>query len=293
MKRSVNSKFTFAISMAVFGTIGVFVRYIPLPSGEIALYRALLALVIVGAYLLISKQRMALYEAKKEIALLLLSGAAMGFNWIFLFEAYKYTTVSVATLSYYFAPVIVTVLSPILFKEKMTLKKAICFVFSSVGLVLLTGIGNMSGQESNLKGIGFGIGAACLYATVMLLNKAIKGISGIYRTFLQFASAAAVLIPYVLLSEGINIISLRTDGLICLLTVGVIHTGITYLLYFSSLKEIEGQQAAVLSYIDPLIAVVVSVFILKEEITAVQIIGGALILIFTLLNEISFKRIKK
>ena len=290
MKCSVNSKFIFAISMAIFGTIGVFVRYIPLSSGEIALYRALLALIIVGVYLFVSKQKIAFDGAKKEIFLLLLSGAAMGFNWIFLFEAYKYTTVSVATLSYYFAPVIVTVLSPLLFKEKMTLKKAICFVFSSLGLILLTGIGNIGGQENNLKGIGFGMSAAALYATVMLLNKAIKGISGIYRTFLQFASAAAVLIPYVLLSDGVNITSLKTEGLICLLIVGVIHTGITYLLYFSSLKEIEGQQAAVLSYIDPLIAVVVSVFILKEEITAIQIVGGALILCFTLLNEIELQK---
>lgn len=290
MKCSVNSKFIFAISMAIFGTIGVFVRYIPLSSGEIALYRALLALIIVGVYLFVSKQKIAFDGAKKEIFLLLLSGAAMGFNWIFLFEAYKYTTVSVATLSYYFAPVIVTVLSPLLFKEKMTFKKAICFVFSSLGLILLTGIGNIGSQENNLKGIGFGMGAAVLYATVMLLNKAIKGISGIYRTFLQFASAAVVLIPYVLLSEGVNIISLKTEGLICLLIVGVIHTGITYLLYFSSLKEIEGQQAAVLSYIDPLIAVVASVFILKEEITAIQIVGGALILCFTLLNEIELKK---
>ncbi len=293
MKCSVNSKLIFAISMAIFGTIGVFVRYIPLSSGEIALYRALLALIIVGVYLFVSKQKIAFDGAKKEIFLLLLSGAAMGFNWIFLFEAYKYTTVSVATLSYYFAPVIVTVLSPLLFKEKMTFKKAICFVFSSLGLILLTGIGNIGSQENNLKGIGFGMGAAALYATVMLLNKAIKGISGIYRTFLQFASAAVVLIPYVLLSEGVNIISLKTEGLICLLIVGVIHTGITYLLYFSSLKEIEGQQAAVLSYIDPLIAVVASVFILKEEITAIQIVGGALILCFTLLNEIELKNTNK
>lgn len=290
MKNEAPNKLMFIVSMVIFGTIGLFVKYIPLSSAEIALYRALLAIALVGGYLLIKKQRISFKGREKELILLLFSGAAMGFNWMFLFAAYKCTTVSVATLSYYFAPVIVTVLSPVLFKEKMTLKKVICFIFSTMGLILLTGLGNLGVNLMHIKGIAFGIAAACLYATVMLLNKAIKGIGGIERTFLQFVAAAVVLIPYVLLTDGINITRLHTDGIIYLLIVGLVHTGITYLMYFSSLKEIEGQQVAVLSYIDPLVAVIVSVFILKESITAVQIIGGTLILIFTLLNEINLKK---
>ena len=290
MKRSLSNRGLFAISMAIFGTIGLFVRYIPLPSAEISLYRALLAIVLVGGYLLLTKEKISFKNYKKELMVLLLSGAAMGFNWIFLFAAYKCTTVSVATLSYYFAPVIVTVLSPLLFKEKMTLKKVICFIFSTLGLVLLTDIGNLKGNMLHIKGIAFGITAAILYATVMLLNKLIKGIGGIHRTFLQFLAAVVVLVPYVFLTDGVNIATLKYEGLISLLIVGVIHTGITYLLYFSSLKEMDGQQAAVLSYIDPLVAVLISVFILKENITLVQIMGGVLILLFTLFNEISFSK---
>lgn len=290
MKTDNFNKLMFTVSMVIFGTIGLFVKNIPLPTGEIALYRALLAVLLVGGYLLITKKRISFKDCKKELALLLLSGAAMGFNWIFLFSAYKCTTVSVATLSYYFAPVIVTVLSPLLFKEKMTLKKIVCFIFSTAGLILITGLGNLGGNLMHIKGISFGIGAAILYAAVMLLNKAIKGIGGIERTFLQFVSAAVVLVPYVLLTDGINITSLHTKGFIFLIIVGLVHTGVTYLMYFSSLKELEGQQAAVLSYIDPLVAVLVSVLILKEEITLTQIIGGALILIFTFLNEINIKK---
>lgn len=290
MKTDNFNKLMFTISMVIFGTIGLFVKNIPLPTGEIALYRALLAVLLVGGYLLITKKRISFKDCKKELALLLLSGAAMGFNWIFLFSAYKCTTVSVATLSYYFAPVIVTVLSPLLFKEKMTLKKIVCFIFSTAGLILITGLGNLGGNLMHIKGISFGIGAAILYAAVMLLNKAIKGIGGIERTFLQFVSAAVVLVPYVLLTDGINITSLHTKGFIFLIMVGLVHTGVTYLMYFSSLKELEGQQVAVLSYIDPLVAVLVSVLILKESITLTQIIGGALILIFTFLNEINIKK---
>lgn len=285
-----NNKIMFSLSMVIFGTIGLFVRFIPLSSGEIALIRAVLAFLLVGGYLLIKRQKISFENSKKEFVLLLLSGAAMGFNWIFLFEAYKYTTVSVATLSYYFAPVIVMVLSPFLFKEKLTAKKIICFIFSTLGLVMITGIGNLGGQNSHIKGILFGLSAAILYATVMILNKLIKGLSGIERTFLQFASAIAVLLPYVILTDGIKVLALEASGIINLLIVGLIHTGLAYILYFSSLKDMEGQQVAIISYIDPLVAVMISVFILKEEITLVQIIGGAFILCFTLLNEIKSKK---
>lgn len=285
-----SNKFMFSLSMVIFGTIGLFVRFIPLPSGEIALLRAVFAFLLVGGFLLVKKQKISFKNSKKELLLLLLSGAAMGFNWIFLFEAYKYTTVSVATLSYYFAPVIVMVLSPLIFKERITLKKLICFVFSTIGLIMITGIGNLDGQNSHIKGILFGLSAALLYSAVMILNKLIKGLSGVERTFLQFLAAIIVLLPYVVFTDGIKVFALETAGIINLLIVGLIHTGLAYILYFSSLKEMEGQQVAIISYIDPLVAVLVSVFILKEDITAVQLIGGFLILFFTLANEIKFKK---
>jgi len=277
------------ISMVIFGTIGLFVKNIPLPSGEIALYRAVLASLLIGLFLIITKQRIPFSKIKKELPLLIISGIAIGFNWILLFEAYDYTTVSVATLSYYFAPVIVTLACPILFKEKMGAKQWICFVMSTVGIVLITGIGDLGEGSNHFVGVLFGLGAACLYATVILMNKFIKGVEGIHRTFLQFLAAVAVLVPYVLLTDGISISGLSGTGWVYLLIVGLIHTGITYCMYFSSLKELPGQKAAILSYIDPLVAVLVSVLILKEAITVTQIIGGLLILGFTLWNEIEPK----
>ena len=161
---------------------------------------------------------------------------------------------------------------------------------STIGLVLITGIGDLGGNNTHLIGILFGLGAACFYATVILMNKFIKGVEGIHRTFLQFIAAIIILIPYVAISGGVNLTSLNTIGWISLLIVGLIHTGITYCLYFSSLKELPGQKAAILSYIDPLVAVVVSICILKETMTLWQVIGGFLILAFTLLNELDFKK---
>lgn len=286
MKQQKNARYMLIISMVVFGTLGLFVRNIPIPSGELALYRAVMAAVLIGLYLLITKQKIPFKSIKKELPLLLISGVAMGFNWILLFEAYKYTTVSVATLSYYFAPVIVTVVCPFLFHEKMTRKQWLCFIMSTLGIVLITGVGDLGNNDTHFIGILFGLGAACLYATVILMNKFIQNVEGIHRTFLQFLAAVLVLVPYVSFTTGVNLSLLDGKGWTCLLLVGLVHTGITYCLYFSSLKELPGQKAAILSYIDPLVAVFVSVLLLNEKMTPWQIAGGILILGFTLWNEI-------
>ena len=275
-------------SMAIFGTLGPFVRNISVSSGELALYRAMMATVLVGVFLLVTKQKIPFEKIKKEVPLLLASGVAMGINWILLFEAYKHTTISVATLSYYFAPVIVTVVCPILFKEKLTGKQIVCFIMSTLGIVMITGIGDMGGGSS-IIGILFGLGAAVFYATVVLLNKFIKNVEGIHRTFMQFIAAVVTLIPYVMLTSGVTLGGMDSVGWINLLIVGLVHTGITYCMYFSSLKELPGQKVAILSYIDPLVAVVISVTILGETMTLWQVIGGLLILGFTLWNEISPK----
>lgn len=293
MKKKSEPRLMLIISMAIFGTIGLFVKNIPLSSGEIALWRAVLAAALIGIFLLVTRQKIPFKKIKKEIPLLLASGCAMGINWIFLFEAYKYTSVSAATLSYYFAPIIVTLVCPILFKEKMGLKQWICFAMSTVGIVLITGLGNISGGSNHFLGILFGLLAALFYATVILLNKFIKNVTGIHRTFLQFLSAIVTLIPYVLFTSGISFKGLGAKGVVCLLVVGLIHTGVTYCMYFSSLKDLSGGEAAILSYIDPLVAVIVSVFILGEKMTLWQIVGGILILGFTLWNEIPTRKKKK
>lgn len=252
MKKVINPRLMLIVSMTIFGTLGIFVRNIPVSSGELALYRAILAALLIAVYLIITKQRISFTKIKKEVPLLLLSGIAMGVNWILLFEAYKYTTVSLATLSYYFAPVIVTVVCPVLFHERLTGKQILCFIMSTIGLVMITGIGDI-GSGSDFIGILFGLGAAVFYATVILLNKFIKNVEGIPRTFLQFLSAIVILIPYVMLSGGMSLGGMNAVGWINLLIVGLVHTGVTYCMYFSSLKELPGQKAAILSYIDPLV----------------------------------------
>lgn len=286
MSKQKTARLMLIVSMAIFGTLGLFVRHIQVSSGELALYRATMAAIMIGAYLFLTGNKIAFRSIQKDIPLLLISGMAMGINWILLFEAYKYTTVSVATLSYYFAPVIVTLVCPILFKEKMTVKQVICFAMSTLGIVMITGIGDVSASKTNMIGILFGLGAAMFYATVILINKFIKSEEGLHRTFLQFVATIIILMPYVMATSGVNLNLLDGIGWGALIVVGIVHTGITYCLYFSSLNELPGQKVAILSYIDPLVAIIISVTLLGESMTVMQAIGGALILGFTLWNEV-------
>ena len=282
---SMNPKIKMLLSTAAFGTLSIFIRHIPLTSAEVALFRAVIALGFLLALKGIKKEPLRLRGLGSELPLLFLSGAAMGFNWIFLFEAYKYTTVSVATLSYYFAPIIVMVASPLLFRERMTKKQVLCFVGATAGLVLVINPGALTGSDP-ARGVLFGLSAAALYATVILLNKRIAQVGGLDRTLLQFAAAAAVLLPYILATGGFHLERMNGVGWLCLLTVGMVHSGAAYVLYFSALADLPGQEAAILSYVDPLVAVLISMTVLREPVTPVQLIGGAMILAFTLANEL-------
>lgn len=286
MKVRMNAKVMLGISMTIFGTLGLFTRNISVSSGELALYRAILAAALIMLFLAGTKQKIDFKAIRKDLFLLFFSGIAMGINWILLFEAYKYTTISAATLSYYFAPVIVTIVCPVIFHEKLTKKQILCFLMSTIGLILIIGFENVGSGGTDLIGILFGLGAAAFYAAVVLLNKFIKNVEGIHRTLLQFFAAILILIPYVACTSGFHLGSLNAIGWVCLLIVGLIHTGITYCMYFSALKELKGQEAAILSYIDPLVAVLMSVLVLGEQMTFWQLLGGIFILGFTLWNEV-------
>ena len=278
------ARFEIVFSMAAFGTIAVFVRNIGLPSGEVALYRAVIAALALFLWQLCTRQTVRWQDVKKELPLLFVSGAAMSVNWILLLEAYKYTTEAMATLSYYFAPVIVTVASTVLFREGLTAKQISCFVMSTLGLVMVIGVSGGGGSH-DLLGILLGLGAAVFYAAVVLINKGIRRVSGLNRTFMQFLAAILVMTPYISMTGGSHLAGLDMTGAVNLMVVGVFHTGICYCMYFSSLRYLKGQEASILSYIDPVVAVILSVAVLHEPVSPLQAAGGFMILGFTVLNE--------
>ncbi|QAA30561.1 DMT family transporter [Clostridium manihotivorum] len=281
-----NDKIKILFAMVIFGSIGIFVKNINLPSLEIAFLRATIGSIFLFCFSLLTKQSFSLDKIKKNALLLIISGAAIGFNWILLFQAYKYTTVSIATISYYFAPMFVIIAAPFVLKEKLTSTKVLCLIGALIGIIMIN-LGDGSGVASqNIKGILFGLSGAVLYAAVVLINKFIKDLSGFETTLIQLAVSAITLLPFIIYRGEISKVKeLGTSGLVYVLMVGIIHTGIAYMLYFTAMKSLESHSIAILSYIDPISAVIFSTLLLGESITAVQIIGGIIVLLSTFLVE--------
>lgn len=272
-------------AMGIFGTIGIFVRYIPLPASAIAFCRAVLGLIFLLAVILLSGKKPGKAAIKANLPILIISGIAMGFNWILLFESYRYTTVATATVCYYLAPLLLLLASPLL-GEKLTFQKLLCVGVALVGLVCISGVAEGSlPQKNELIGIGFGLGAAVLYASVMFLNKKLSPMGAYDKTVLQLASAAVVILPYLLLTEDLQSLSLSGLQVVLLLVVGIVHTGIAYWMYFGSMEKLSAKTISVLCYLDPVIAVLLSALLLKEPMTPVNIIGSVLILGSALYSE--------
>lgn len=274
-------------AMGIFGTVGIFVRYIPLASGLVALVRAVLGILFLLGILVLSGRSFDRSAIRENILLLCLSGAAMGFNWVLLFESYHYTSVATATVCYYLAPVFLILASPLL-GEKLTPKKLFCIAVALLGLIFVSGIteGGIPAL-SELKGIGLALGAAALYATVMLLNKKLTPIPAYDKTILQLAAAAAVLLPYLLFSGGMDFSGVTPLTCILLAVVGIVHTGVAYALYFGSMESLQAQTIAIFSYLDPVIAVLLSALVLRESLTGWGIAGTVLILGSALFSELN------
>lgn len=278
------------LAMTIFGTIGIFVKFIPLPSSMIACVRGFVGVAFLLLVTLIKKSKISLKDIKRNLLLLCISGAFIGINWILLFEAYRYTTVATATLCYYMAPIFVTIASPFILKEKLTAKKVFCVLIALVGMVFVSGIVGTDSLQISVLGILCGVGAAFFYACVILLNKHLKDISSYDMTMTQLLVAAVVILPYVLLTEDITAVSLDAPAIIFLLLLGIVHTGFAYMIYFSSIASLKAQTVAIFSYIDPVIAILLSALVLREDMGIYGAIGAVLILVSTLLSEINFKK---
>lgn len=279
-------------AMLIFGTIAIFVRNIELTSKEIAALRGVIGSIFLLGVMLFSKEKTSFSAIKKNLPILVLSGLGVGANWIFLFEAYKYTTVSIATLSYYCAPIFVTIMAPIILKEKISLIKFLCVCTAMIGMLCIVGTnkGSIGEGYNHFLGIIYGLTAAVGYASVILMNKFIKGLKGVETTVTQLVFASILLLPYVMVTSGFDFSKMTGISWWYMIFLGVVHTGFAYALYFSSLKELKGQTIAVLSYIDPITAVLISALFLGEQLTMFQIIGGVLILGSTFISETQGKK---
>lgn len=295
-----NATIKVLISMLLWGSIGVFVKNISLDSVEIAFFRGIIGSIFLAIVLFIKTYRKnnplsEVEEAtkvdandkkpdKKNTVLLMVSGMVIGLNWVFLFNSYKYITVANSTIIYYLAPVIVIFVSPIFLKEKLTLKKVVAVMCAMFGLFLILKTQSSSSANIDLtKGIINAFSAACLYASVIILNKFIKNVDDYKRTFVQLLMASIVLLPLVIMRNQIEFDSAKS--IVFMIILGIAHTGIAYCLYFSAMKDLKAQSIAILGYIDPASSIFFSIFLLKEAFSIWQLIGGAIILIAAFVAE--------
>ena len=278
-------KLRFLLLMALFGLLGPLVRAIGLPSSVTACLRAWISAAALVAFCLVSNRPLDRAEWKKTLLPLVLSGALIGFNWIGLFEAYRYTTVATATVCYYVVPILILLASPLLLGERFTLRHLFCALTAFVGMVFVSGVAENGFAAADVRGPLFALLGAAGYACVILLNKKYPSGDSILRTTVQLSAAALVTTPYVLLTQRAPI-SLDLRGALLLLLLGVGLTAATYILYFNLIVRIPARSVAIFSYADPLVAVLLSVFALGERMTLFGLIGTVLIIGSAMVSEL-------
>ena len=289
-ENSLKSYLMILSAMLIFSTLGIFRRYIPLSSGVLACTRGFLGSAFLLLFIFLRGRKLPKL-GKRNLFLLAITGALIGVNWIFMFEAYNYTTVAMATMCYYMQPTIVVLISPIVLRERITGKKLACAITAIIGMVFLSGI--MEGgkvRAEDMTGMLYALGAAGLYASVIILNKKIQVEDSYVKTVIQLIFATLILIPYLLVTERGNSQNLDMLAIIMVIIVGIVHTGIAYALYFGSMKELKAQSIAVLSYTDPVFALILSALVLHEQLSIFGMLGAILIIGSALISEISVRK---
>ena len=286
MNRS-KSLISFIASMVIFGTNGLIVANISLGSAEIVLMRTFLGSLFLLAIVLV-KRSFSFADLKADLVPATIGGAALGLNWVLLFSAYRSAGVGLSTLTYYCGPIIVLALSPVLFKEKLTWNKLLAIAAVAVGMFCITG--DIEPGSDVQTGILFGGGAALLYASLIVANKRVKRLSGLNCAMYELIVAFFVVLIYLLASNVKLPVIPAAEDIVWVLAIGLVNTGLAYYLYFSSLQKLPGQTVALVCYIDPLTALLVSGAFLGEKLLGVQIAGAVLILGGACLGELKFKK---
>jgi RarD protein len=273
-------------SMIVFGSIGIFRRNLPLSSALISASRGLIGGLFILVFTLLTRKGAKERIAARKFFLLALTGAVIGINWMLLFESFNHTTIGIAMLCFNMQPTIVVLLSPIIFKERLTAKKLICAAIAIFGMAMVSGvIGSTEAQNGSFLGVQLGLMAAVCYSFVVIMNKKIVGVDTYRKTTIQLLFAGIVMLPYLLLKGGFGNEVFSPKTIILILILGIVHTGVSYLLYFGSMDGLRAQTVAISGYIEPVAALVFSALLLKEPLSVTGFIGAVMIIGSAIISE--------
>ena len=278
------------LSLLLFGMNGTIASRILLNSYEIVFLRTLIGGTFLVIVFLLSGKKVSALKNKKHFLCVIISGVAMGASWMFLYEAYSQLGVSVATLAYSCGPVIVMTLSPLVFRERLTILKVLGFA------VVLTGMYFVNGselQQGNLsRGLICGVLSAATYAVMVIFNKKALSVAGLENTMFQLVFALLTVAVFMQMKQGLVIPTLM-DNIVPVLILGVINTGVGCYLYFSSIQNLPAASVAICGYLEPLAAMLFSAIFLEERLTAIQLVGAACIMCGAGLGEFSIYIRKK
>ena len=274
MKRTLRLSYgMYILSMLIFGTNGILVHHISLASSQIILMRTLIGGLLLTLIVLL-RGGFDRAGIRADLLPLLLGGSVLGLNWVALFEAYRQLNVSLATLIYYVGPILVLLFSPVLFREKLNSRKITSVVLVAVGLVCISGSIALRGMS--MRGLLTAVVSALFYAAVIIFNKRITHTGGMQTAALELDIAFVIVLIYMMLTVGPP--HPAVSDIPWIAVIGLVNTGLAYLLYFSGLQKLPAQSAALISYVDPVSALVFSALFLHETMTPVQILGAVLII---------------
>lgn len=278
-------KLRYILAVVIYGTIGYILHFVNLPSEIVVLCRGAIGSLFIYLYLRVTKRNIDVVAIRKNLKYLIISGVALGLNWVFLFASYRVGTVAVGSLCNYMAPIILIALSPMLFKEKITFKKLLCVIGALVGIVLVSGILELNSKVNGL-GVLLGLLAALAFVLIIIYNRKLKDISAYDKVIVQLGVSALTVLPYAIFNNVGKPLILDTRSIILVIMLGIVHTGIAYCFYFGSINEIKVQTVAILGYIEPVLSVLSSALLLGEPISMFGIVGAVLILLSACLSEI-------
>ncbi len=270
-------------ALLLFGANGVAASFIALDSGQIVLLRTVLGSATLLALFYLGGGRLSGLRDRRDIALLAVSGAAMAADWLLLYEAYARIGVGLSILINYTGPAIVIALSPLVLREKLTAGKLCALAAALCGAVLISGKAFSGGTDS--VGIVCAAVSALAYAVMVLSNKLTRHIKGNDNALLQMLFTCAVVVVCSVL-RGDAVMSINASDLLPILLLGIVCTGLACRLYFSSIGELPAQTVAVCGYLEPMSAVLLSVLLLGESMSPVQLLGAALIILGSFLETL-------
>ncbi|SAK54659.1 DMT family transporter [Caballeronia ptereochthonis] len=266
-----------SLAMLMSGTIGWLVVSSGQAPWNVVFFRCVFGaatLIAVCAALGFLKRR---YFSWRMIGLVLIGSVAIVGNWLLLFAAYSRASISMATTVYNTQPFMLVALGVIVLRERVTASTLAWLGIAFVGLVMVVRVEPavlaLPGQY--LEGIAYALGAAFLYAISSIVTKRLKGTPPHLIAMLHVLFGIVMLAPFARFDQAPASLAGWTD----LTVLGIVNTGLMYVLLYGAIQRLPTATTGALSFIYPVVAIVVDWLAFGQRLAWLQVAGAVLILL--------------